>query len=344
MQPVEGCRSGLSVRVIHGKIAAVETNGRPRHGSTQVATAEAVTASNTVSTGEIVMAGTARWKERPWRHPTPAGTWFMAYTTAGRARYRLGPTQVTTTVGDLVLVHFDAPFEYSVPGPNVWAHHSVCFDMWSGWRPPPPFAQLATGLFRAHVGLMQAQHRIESAFGRLISDVRARDAAEALACLRKRGTTARHGIPDPRRELALAAIHEILLLVSADAAETAQLDPRIAGALQIITNDLAAHHDMNALARTAGLSTSRFLHLFREQLGMSPRRTIRALRLQQAALRLAFGNEPVGRIAEEIGFTSLFDLSRAFRKAYGVSASAYREQSRILSLPPRWRGISAESP
>jgi AraC family transcriptional regulator of arabinose operon len=190
-------------------------------------------------------------------------------------------------------------------------------------------------LYHGRVGLLQTRQRIEDAFRRLIADVRARDAAEALIDLhRGRKAKSDRGAIDSRRQLALTAIAEILLLAAGDALEAARLDPRIVAALQVVTGDLAANHDASSLAKTTGLSPSRFMHLFRQELGIPLRRAIRTLRLQQAAMLLAYGSEPVGTIADEVGFSSIYVFSGEFRRVYGLSPRAYREESRTLELPP----------
>jgi AraC family transcriptional regulator of arabinose operon len=259
----------------------------------------------------------------------------MTYTIAGHGRYRLGRTELLTDPGDVVLVRDDVPIEHSVPGPDEWDYCYLRFDPWPEWSPEMPFERVADGLYRAHVRLVPTRQRIEDAFRRLMSDLRARDAAATLTDIRGASRARRPATSSVRSELALMALREILLLVGEDPLESGRLDPRILGALQIVTDDLAAHHDVASLARTAGLSVSRFLHLFREQVGLPPGRAIRLLRLQQAALRLVYTNDAVGTIAEETGFASIFDLSRQFRWTYGVSPRAYRERSRTPSLPPR---------
>jgi AraC family transcriptional regulator, arabinose operon regulatory protein len=283
---------------------------------------------------DVLMVGTNHWEPRPWYRLRSPGTWLLTYTTSGSGEYRVGRTQLATVPGDLVLVHRDADVERRIPGPARWQWHYVHFDPWPGWELPPAFARIATGLYRAHVGLLTTRQRIEDAFRRLIADVRARDAAEALTGLRRKGAKVDRGAIESRQKLALGANTEILLLVSGDAHEAARLDPRIVAALQIVTGDLSAHHEAGALARTTGLSTSRFMHLFREQLGVPLRRAIRTLRLQQAALRLAYGSEPIGTIAEEVGFSSIYTFSGEFHRAYGVSPRKYRDESRTLELPP----------
>jgi AraC family transcriptional regulator of arabinose operon len=281
------------------------------------------------------MAGTNRWSARPWYRLRSPGTWLLTYTMSGSGQYRVGPTELSTAPGDLVLIHRDAPVERCIPGPKPFHWHYVHFHPWPGWDPAAPFARVATGLYRGRVGLLQTRQRIEDAFRRLIADVRARDTAEALIDLhRRRSANGGRGAIDSRRQLAVTAITEIFLLAAGDALETARLDPRIVAALQIVTGDLAAHHDASSLAKTTGLSPSRFMHLFREELGMPLRHAIRTLRLQQAAMLLAYGSEPVGTIAEEVGFSSIYAFSGEFRRAYGVSPRTYREEFRTLELPP----------
>jgi AraC family transcriptional regulator of arabinose operon len=283
---------------------------------------------------DILFAGRHRWAPRPWSRPELPGTWLLTYTSAGHGGYRIGDVQITPGPGDVVLVHRSAPVEHCAPGPSTWEHSYLRFDPWPAWQPPEPFSRVIDGLYLAHVRLVPARHRIEDALRRLIADVRSRDAARALLGLRPKSTSARGQGTEGLRELALTALREVFLLIGEDPLESGRLDPRIAGALQVLTDDLAGPHDIASLARTAGLSESRFWHLFREQVGVPPQRAIRSLRLQQSALRLAYTSDAVAAIADETGFSSIYDFSRQFRRAYGVSPRTYRGRFRTPELPP----------
>jgi AraC family transcriptional regulator of arabinose operon len=278
-------------------------------------------------------AGTRRWTERPWTRPSSGLHWFMTYTTAGTAYYRVGHVQLTVSTGDLYLVHRDTPFEHRSAGAVAWSRHFVEFEPWQGWLPGAPFVRVSDGLYRAHIGLRQSRQDIEDAFRRLINHVRSRDVAAALGHPRRKHLMG--DVAEARKQLAVTALREILQLAGCDAVETTRLDPRIVAALHVVTGDLSADHDIDALATAAGLSPSRFTHLFREQVGVPIGRAIRTLRLQEAALLLAYGGASVATVAEEVGFSTLYYFSRAFRRAYGVSPRAYRERSRTPRLPPR---------
>jgi AraC family transcriptional regulator of arabinose operon len=289
------------------------------------------------------MAGSISVTPGPWSTLESPGSWWMPYTSSGSARFRVGSAEVTTEPGDLLLIKCTGPIERSIPGPRRWRVHHVHFDAWPGWDPSAPFAALGTHLFRARAVLLSTRQRIEDAYRRIIADLRAREAAEALAGLQQRKSKSTQAETETLRELSLAAITEIVTLLRRDDLEIARLDPRVAAALQVITDDLAARHDARALARRAGLSPSRFMHLFREQLGVPLRIAVRTLRLQQAALLLAYGNEPVGGIAEEVGFPSIYAFSGEFRRAYGVSPSRYREEARTPSVSRSERRIAASA-
>jgi AraC family transcriptional regulator of arabinose operon len=254
----------------------------------------------------------------------------MTYTISGGGRYRAAGIEFATKAGDAVLVAHDAPMEHS--SARSWDRCFVRFDPWPDWRPTDPFMRVAEGLYRAHVHLLPTRQRIEDAFRRLIGDVRSRHVAGTLGPGRD-GRKAQ-SILEARRELALNALSEIMLLIAEDPLESTSLDPRVVGALGILTDDLAARHDVNELSKTAGLSPSRFRQVFREQMGMSFGRALRAMRLQHAALRLMHTDDLVGAIADETGFASIFDFSRQFRRHFGVSPRAYRERARTLELPP----------
>jgi AraC-like DNA-binding protein len=79
------------------------------------------------------------------------------------------------------------------------------------------------------------------------------------------------------------------------------------------------------------------MHLFREQIGTALRPAIRKVRLQEAASLLTYGNEPVGSIAEQVGFSSIYAFSNEFRRAYGISPSRYRARFRAPQASPSIR-------
>ena len=62
-------------------------------------------------------------------------------------------------------------------------------------------------------------------------------------------------------------------------------------------------------------------------LTQTARETLRwpdAVAQARAQVALQYKSDPIERIAEETGFTSLSHLSREFRRHYGVSPRAYR--------------------
>jgi AraC-like DNA-binding protein len=79
------------------------------------------------------------------------------------------------------------------------------------------------------------------------------------------------------------------------------------------------------MAAICHLSVSRFHHLFREAVGMSPQRFFRQQRLEQAARMLTETDLPLAAIASDLAFADPFHFSRQFRQYHGISPSAYRQ-------------------
>lgn len=70
-------------------------------------------------------------------------------------------------------------------------------------------------------------------------------------------------------------------------------------------------------------------HRFKRVFGQSPRGMMQTLRMQRAQHLLMEGQKSVKEVAVEVGYLRQHEFSRAFRKAFGVSPSDWREHPRF---------------
>jgi len=111
-----------------------------------------------------------------------------------------------------------------------------------------------------------------------------------------------------------------------------QIDPRIAQAAAKIRADPATTIASKELAAEAGLSESRFLHLFRDELGTSLRRYRIWVRLVHAGTAIAAG-ATVTEAAMKAGFASPSHLSDRFKATFGLSASQLLGTGLTVRIP-----------
>jgi len=83
--------------------------------------------------------------------------------------------------------------------------------------------------------------------------------------------------------------------------------------------------ELDALARIAHFSPFHFHRLFRGMVGESVMDHVRRLRLERAAHRLKFNEQPITRIAFEAGYETHEAFSRAFRAMFDHSPSEFRD-------------------
>ncbi|MDV3126718.1 AraC family transcriptional regulator [Mycobacterium sp. 21AC1] len=120
-----------------------------------------------------------------------------------------------------------------------------------------------------------------------------------------------------------------------DAAAPAALhpvDPRIELAAKQIRDDPAISVSAHDLAAAAGLSESRFLHLFRQEAGTSLRRYRLWSRLVRAGAEIAAGRN-LTTAAAEAGFASPSHLADRFKTTFGLSATQLLATGLIVRTP-----------
>jgi AraC-like DNA-binding protein len=111
-------------------------------------------------------------------------------------------------------------------------------------------------------------------------------------------------------------------------------DARILGAVKRMRDKPCEPHALAELCRRAGLSSSRFLHLFKEVTGV-PLRRYRIWNRIGAAARAVARGESLTEAAHGAGFSSSAHFSSAFRDMFGMMPSELFSRLRAGEAPQR---------
>jgi AraC-like DNA-binding protein/mannose-6-phosphate isomerase-like protein (cupin superfamily) len=103
-------------------------------------------------------------------------------------------------------------------------------------------------------------------------------------------------------------------------------DPQIAAAVRLIHEQPERAWTVDELAAEAAYSRSAFALRFRTLVGESPMQYVRRTRLARAAMLLEQTNLGLGDVALRSGYASEASLSRAFRRAFGLTPGTYRRR------------------
>lgn len=101
-------------------------------------------------------------------------------------------------------------------------------------------------------------------------------------------------------------------------------DERISRATTAIHENVAHNWDIEALAHLCGMSRSSFVAQFEKVMKQAPGAYLRELRLAKAAQLLRYSGATIETISEQVGYKSKEAFSRAFRKRFETSPSAWR--------------------
>jgi len=252
-----------------------------------------------------------------WR-PDGSGDYLLIHTVEGGGLLGTGGALQPSRVGDVHLYASSACQEYQTD-PEI-GHWQLC---WIHFQPHPDWGEWLDWPMSDAPGLRKIA-------------IRPPDRSLFLETLRQAVRLSRSTelLATP---LAMNALEAALLHALRSYRRTQrQRDPRVEEAAQeLATRDPRLFTILDA-ARIAGLSPSRFAHLFREEMGISPHAYAQQCQLRRAARLLTMTSLSVAEIAEQSGFENPFYFSNRFHKLHGCSPSAYRKRSTL----PRRQGSS----
>lgn len=124
---------------------------------------------------------------------------------------------------------------------------------------------------------------------------------------------------------------EFDLLCLGEALPKRDLDPRVARSIVQIGKFCGEPVTAASCAAEAGLSPSRFLHLFKEETGISFR-SFRAWKRARHLLHFANQDINLAHLAQDIGYPDSTHFSHSIRRFYGLKPRAIFSGSRDLAI------------
>ncbi|MFF9012614.1 cupin domain-containing protein [Streptomyces sp. NPDC014870] len=106
----------------------------------------------------------------------------------------------------------------------------------------------------------------------------------------------------------------------------AMADPVVGRALRLLQNDPAHPWTVSSLAAAAGVSRAGLARRFAELVGEPPMAYLTGWRLARAADLLRQTDATVESVARQVGYSSAFALSAAFKRVRGVSPQEFRRR------------------
>lgn len=108
-------------------------------------------------------------------------------------------------------------------------------------------------------------------------------------------------------------------------------DPIVSAALDLMHDQTARPWTVESLAQRVSMSRAGFSRRFADTVGESPMAYLASWRMALAADRLLQDDTPVSQVAAEVGYTSPFTFSTAFKRHHGLSPLAYRQQGALTA-------------
>jgi AraC-like DNA-binding protein len=147
--------------------------------------------------------------------------------------------------------------------------------------------------------------------------------------------------PEPGQQTVLDRLLDVLVVlglrtglarsVNAPGWFRAASDPRLSPALQAMHANPGEPWTVDSLARLSDMSRATFARVFQQALGQAPMKYLADWRMALAR-DLLDQDTPLAKIAERVGYSSLYAFAAAFRRHHGQPPGRWRQQA-ALSTP-----------
>jgi AraC family transcriptional regulator len=129
-------------------------------------------------------------------------------------------------------------------------------------------------------------------------------------------------------ELRLESLTLELLSACSEHDRRERLQPSwLSRAIDFVSDTTRERLTVGVIARAVGVHPTHLARVFREFAGCTPGDLLRARRLDRAASLLLETKQPIARIALDCGFADQPQLTRAFRRNFGVPPAVFRAGS-----------------
>ena len=99
---------------------------------------------------------------------------------------------------------------------------------------------------------------------------------------------------------------------------------RLAKSLKFIHTNFNSHISVENLAKECYMSPSNFYKSFRTVTGETPIQYLKKIRLKKAKDMLIYNNKKASDVAQEVGYESVSQFSREFKRLYGQSPASFK--------------------
>lgn len=241
-------------------------------------------------------------------YPGNMPCWTVHLTIGGSGLFINDHMEVRVDRGTMMLFHPDAIYHSGLyPSAASWKHYWALFQPRQHWHNWMEWREIDDGICLLQLTAEQPAVQMEQLFESLIS--------------------MNHDTTPQRSDLQHNRLEEILIHASShvQAAAHTRIDPRVERACAYMQAYMAERWSISDVARACNLSNSRLAHLFKEQLGVSPKFWCNNLRLQQARKLLLGTTDSINGIANQVGYEDANQFTRYFKKSLGCSPREFRQ-------------------